>query len=446
MSVTTENIKLEDSKVVDDLDNDVMAALRAKMAKKEETVKEEMPIKIVAEKQTSIKFGVVGSGQAGSRLAEAFYAHGYDTVVFNTAQQDLEHIAVPPAHKCFLKYGLGGAAKNLEIGKAAAEEYRDLITEMIHDKLGDCQALLLCLSLGGGSGAGSCETMVDIMAATGKPLVVMTVLPMAAEDSLTKHNALETLAKLARETQNKRVHNLIVIDNAKIEAIYSDTSQLDFYKVSNKAIVDPIHMLNHLSTQPSETKALDSMEWARIMTDGGGLCVYGEMSITDFAHPTAIAEAVIDNLTNGLLATGFDLKQTKYAGMVVVARRDVLDKIDNSAVSYAMNLVDETCGNPTATFRGTYSSDDVPEGVIKVYSIFSGLGLPEARVSQLKKETASLAEKTKTKDVERNLSLKLDTGKDEVVSAADKVRQQIASRNSAFGSLLNSSVQDRRRK
>lgn len=455
MSVKTENVELEEQKVVDDLDQDVMAALKAKMAAKKEAEaaaapaaedKEEMPIKIVSEKTRSIRFGVVGSGQAGSRLAEAFYAHGYDTVVMNTASQDLAHIAIPPAHKLLLQYGLGGAAKNLEIGKAAAETYRDQITELVDDKLGDCQVLMLCLSLGGGSGAGSCETLVDILAASGKPLVVMTVLPMAAEDAQTKQNALETLSRLAKDTQNKRVHNLIVIDNAKIEAIYSDVSQLDFYSVSNKAIVDPIDAFNTLSSMPSRVKALDSMEWARIMTDGGGLCVYGEMSITDLVGPTAIAEAVIDNLSNGLLASGFDLKQTKYAGMVIVGTRADLDKIHASAVTYAMNVLEENCGNPVATFRGIYDTEDATPGVVKVYSIFSGLGLPDSRVQQLKKETAALAENSKSKDAGRNLSLKLDTGTDDATSAADKVRQQIAAKKSAFGSLLSNSVQDRRKK
>lgn len=457
MTVKTENVELLNN-IKDDVfetseeqevDDGALAALKAKLAKKTEALsekKEEMPIKIVAEKTRSIRFGVCGSGQAGSRLAESLYKIGYETVVFNTASQDLKHIEIPESNKYLLDYTLGGAAKDLEIGKAAAEAHRDAIAELVSDKLGDCQALLLCLSLGGGSGAGSVETMIDVMAGTGKPLVVITVLPMSAEDAQTKQNALETLSKIAKEVQNKRVHNIIVVDNAKIESIFSDVSEMDFFEVSNQAIVKPFDAFNSFSSMPSRTKALDSMEFAKIMTDGGGLCVYGQMTVSDYLQPTAIADAVIENLSNGLLATGFDLKQTKYAGMIVVAKRSVLDQLPKSSINYALTMVEEVCGNPQATFRGTYDSEDAPNDLVTVYSIFSGLGLPESRVQQLQKETALLAANTKTKDAGRNLSLKVDTGKDDVTSAADKIRQQIASKKSAFGNLLNNVVQDKRKK
>ena len=95
-----------------------------------------------------------------------------------TASQDLKHIGVPDANKLLLEYGLGGAAKDLEIGRAAAEAHKDSIRELIDVKLGPAQLNILCLSLGGGSGAGSCETLVEVLTETGKPLVVITVLPM----------------------------------------------------------------------------------------------------------------------------------------------------------------------------------------------------------------------------------------------------------------------------
>lgn len=453
MTVKTENVELT-STVVDDAFKaedavDPLAALKAKLAAKEATTtvkKDEVPVKIVAKKTRSIKFGVVGSGQAGSRLAETFFKSGYDAVVFNTATQDLEHIEMPDANKFLLDYGLGGAAKDLEVGRAAAELHRDAIAELVETKLGDTQALMLCLSLGGGSGAGSVETMIDVLSATGKPLVVVTVLPMSAEDAQTKQNALETLSKLAKEAQNKRVHNIIVVDNAKIESIFSDVSQMDFYQVSNKAIVDPLDAFNTFSSMPSSVKALDPMEWAKIVTDGGGLSVYGEMTVSNFEEPTAIAEAVIENLNNGLLAGGFDLKQSRYVGVMIVAKKATWDRIPSLSVNYAMSMVGEVCGNPTGVFRGIYASEDVADDVVKVYSIFSGLGLPDGRVQQLKKEAAELAAQAKTKDAERNLSLKLDTGRDDATSTADKVRQQIAAKRSAFGGLISSVVQDKRKK
>ncbi len=200
------------------VDTSKLAALKAKSQAKQQESK--MAAKIVSTKERSLVLGVLGSGQAGSRIAEAFYKLGYSSAVVNTAMQDLKYIDIPDSNKLLLEYGLGGAAKEIEIGKAAAESHRGEILQLINDKLGTAQVHVLCLSLGGGSGAGSCETLVDLLAETGKPLVVITVLPMDTEDAQTKSNALETLSKLAKLTQTKRENNLIVVDNAKIEAIY----------------------------------------------------------------------------------------------------------------------------------------------------------------------------------------------------------------------------------
>lgn len=458
MSVKTEvSTNENNANIVDDIQSDsilraevtnkdiILIALKAKLAaKNKEEEKTDMTIRMVEKKNKSIKFGVVGSGQAGSRLAETFYNAGYTAIVFNTASQDLEHIKIPDSNKYLLQYGLGGAAKDLEIGRTAAETHKDAINALVESKLDDAQVFLFCLSLGGGSGAGSCETIIDVLSATGKPIVVMTILPMSSEDAQIKRNALETLSKLAKEAQNKRIHNLIVIDNAKIETIYSDVSPSAFFSVSNRAIVDPIDTFNTLSSLSSAVTPLDPMEWAKVMTDGAGLSVYGEMSVSNFEDPAAIANAVIENLNSGLLATGFDLKQSKYVGVMMVARKEVWDNVPNVSITYAQEMIGEVCGTPNGIFHGLYESEDVEPDIVKVYSFFSGLGLPEARVQQLKKDAAIFAEKAKNKDVERNLNLKLESGKDEVTSTAEKVRAQISAKKSAFGGLLNSTVQKKK--
>lgn len=430
---STDEITIDDSK---------LAALKAKSQAKQ--VEQKMASKIVAKKERSIVFGVVGSGQAGSRIAESFHKLGYDAVVVNTAMQDLKFIDMPDSNKLLLEYGLGGAAKELEIGKAAAEAHRDQISELVHDKLSGAQMHILCLSLGGGSGAGSCETMVDVLAETGKPLVVITVLPMDTEDAQTKSNALETLSKLAKATQTRKVNNLIVIDNAKIETIYQDISQVDFYSTANRAIVDTIDVFNTLSSMPSSVKGLDPMEWGKLFTDGEGLTCYGELTVDNFKEDTAIAEAVINNLNSNLLASGFDLKQAKYVGVIITANADVWKAIPSASINYAMSMINDQCGTPKGVFKGIYTVDS-PDNVVKVYSMFSGLGLPDSRVGQLKKEAQTHMQTVKGKDEQRNLNLSLDTGTNDTVSAAQKLKEKIAQKSSAFGKLTQNVI-DRRKK
>ena len=192
-----------------------------------------------------------------------------------------------------------------------------------------------------------------------------------------------------------------MVDNAKIEAIYQNISQVDFYGVANKAIVDTINVFNTLSSMPSAVKGLDPMEWGKLFTDGEGLTVYGELTIDNFSEETAIAEAVVNNLNSNLLAGGFDLKQSRYVGVIIAANKDVWAKIPSSSITYAMAMVNDQCGSPKGVFKGIYTID-TPDPVVKVYSMFSGLGLPESRVTQLKKDAQELAQNVKGKDEHRS--------------------------------------------
>jgi cell division GTPase FtsZ len=443
MPATSETQQSQKEELVDDISKAEDEVFKEKLAILKAKQESKMAAKIVSKKERSLALGIVGSGQAGSRIAEAFYKLGYDAVAMNTAMQDLKFIDIPDSNKLLLEHGVGGASKELGIGHAAAESHRGEILQLVNDKLQSSQVNLLCLSLGGGSGAGSCETLVDLLSGLGKPLVVITVLPMDAEDSQTKSNSLETLSKLAGFARTKKISNLIVVDNAKIESILRDANQFDFFKLANKSIAETLDAFNTLSSMPSSTKSLDPMEWSKILMDGEGLSVYGEFKVENYEEDTAIAEAVMNNLNTNLLAGGFDLKQSKYVGFIATANKDVWDKIPSSSINYAVAMVNDLCGSPKGVFKGVYDID-TDEDCVKVYSFFAGLGLPEERIAGLKKETAELQLKAKVKDEQRNLNLQLNTGTNETVSAAQKVKDKMAQRASTFGKFVNGTI-DRRK-
>lgn len=447
MSATSETQQSQKEEIVDDIskveeaiDLSKLAALKAMNQSKEN----KMAAKIVSKKEKSLNLGFLGSGQAGSRIAEAFYKLGYDAVVCNTAFQDLKFIDVPDSNKLLLEHGVGGASKEISIGAAAAESHRGEILQLVNDKLQGSQVNVLCLSLGGGSGAGSCDTLVDLLSSLGKPLVVITVLPMDTEDSQTKSNSLETLSKLASFARTKKISNLIVIDNAKIESILQGVNQFDFFNLANKSIAETLDAFNTLSSMPSATKSLDPMEWSKILMDGEGLSVYGEFKVENYEEDTAIAEAVVNNLNNNLLAGGFDLKQSKYVGFIVTANKDVWAKIPTSSINYATAMVNDLCGSPKGVFKGVYAID-TDEDCVKVYSFFSGLGLPTERIEGLKKETLELQSKIKIKDEQRSVNLQLNTGVNETISTAQKVKDKLAQKSSTFGKFVSGGVSDRRK-
>jgi hypothetical protein len=239
------------------------------------------------------------------------------------------------------------------------------------------------------------------------------------------------------------VANLIVVDNAKIETIYSNVSQMNFFEVANKAIVNTIDAFNTLSSMPSASKALDPMELTKILLDSPGCTVYGEMTVSNYQDDTALAESVINNLDGNLLSSGFNLKEAKYCGVIFAASKSVWDKLPASSVNYAMAMINDKV-NSLGVFKGLYTVD-TEDDEVKVYSVFSGLGLPTSRVQSLQKETEGLMASVKDKAENKNANLTLDLGKEKAVSEAEKIRSKIQAKSSTFGKFVGATVTDRRK-
>ena len=436
------NEKVEAKEVVSTSEEAVnlnkLAELRAKnQAKQQEKKNEEKKI------ERSVEFSFIGSGQCGNRLAAAWASKGYSAIAINTASQDLKHIGLPDKAKCLLKQEFQGASKELAIGKAAAENNRQAIIDCINANLTNGQINVLCTSLGGGSGAGSVETMIDILSEMGKPIIVQTVLPMDSEDSLIKQNALETLQKLLGYARDKKIANLIVADNAKIENIFQNLSPVSFYDTANEAMISPLDTFNVYSSKPSPMKGLDPMEFLKIMVDSEGLTVYGSMEVANYQEDTAIAECVVNSLDGNLLASGFNLKEAKYVGFMIIAPKKIWEAIPSSSANYALAMLNDIC-QPKSIFKGMYVSSDDTKNTVEVVSIFSGMGLPESRVLSLKEQVKASAATIKGKEEARNLTLTLDTG-DATVSQAQKLKEKIANKSSTFGKMTNGQVIDRRK-
>ncbi|NBU99318.1 MAG: hypothetical protein EBS19_14100, partial [Spirochaetia bacterium] len=233
---TKEEIKEENDKLTSALNKSALdaATLQKLRGRLEKKVEEEVP-KVVAKRSVAIEMAVIGVGQAGSRIAEVFHKLGYDAGVINTSSQDLEYIDVLPHNKLLLTGTLGGTGKDLELGREIFASSLDEITEFSRKIIEGNNMVYLAVSGGGGTGSSSVETMVPMLYEFGTPVGVIYVLPKATEDSQSKKNSLETLSKLAKLSSANVIASLVVVDNARIEAIYANLSQAKFWEASNRA-------------------------------------------------------------------------------------------------------------------------------------------------------------------------------------------------------------------
>ncbi len=147
-----------------------------------------------------------------------------------------------------------------------------------------------------------------------------------------------------------------------------------------------------------------------------------------------------------MLASDFDLGQTRSAGVIITGTKSVLEKVPATNIEYGFAMVSKICNEGTRVFRGVY---EVPgkDNVLRIYSFFSALGLPEERVKELKVEAERHMETLKNKEAGRASAMTIDVGKTQTVSAADALHRKITQKHSAMGKLTNNSkrVIDKRR-
>jgi hypothetical protein len=259
---------------------------------------------------------------------------------------------------------------------------------------------------------------------------------MDSEDTLSKHNAITTLSKLAKMASTDAIATLIVVDNSKIELLYPGLSKAEFWTTANNAIIEPLHLFNHLSSQPTKYESLDSMDYTKIFV-GGDCQIYGMIEVSDYMETTAIAEAIIENLEAGLLASDFNLKETRLGGFIITGNSNVLSKLPAVNINYASHMISEVCDSPSLV-SGVYEQP-LEEDVVRVYTLFSGLGLPTARIENLRKEAEQKMNVLKEKEQNRTNKMTVSYGAGtDSQTKAQEVHKMIKQKNSNFGKITQS--------
>ena len=104
------------------------------------------------------KFGFIGAGQGGGKIAESFHQAGYARVgVINTADQDLASVNVP--HK--FKFGeQQGAGKDRSVARKAFVNQREDVVDFIKASIGE-DVDRIFVTVGAGGTGGAAQTVDD---------------------------------------------------------------------------------------------------------------------------------------------------------------------------------------------------------------------------------------------------------------------------------------------
>ena len=183
-------------------------------------------------KNQSSQIKVMGIGGGGSNAVNYMFEHGIkgvDFVICNTDAQALEASPVP------IKIQLGanlteglGAGSNPEVGRRAAEESADRITELLD---ANTKMLFLTAGMGGGTGTGAAPVIAEIAKEKGILTVGVVTIPFNTEGGYRKQYADEGIAEL-----KKYVDTLLVINNEKLIEVYGDLTFTNAFAKANEVL------------------------------------------------------------------------------------------------------------------------------------------------------------------------------------------------------------------
>tara|TARA_R110002020_G_scaffold268819_3_gene484092 strand:- start:33306 stop:34655 length:1350 start_codon:yes stop_codon:yes gene_type:complete len=345
----------------------------------------------------ALVYGVIGSGQAGGRIAKAFYDIGYKkTVAFNTAKHDLATLDIPDKNKFFIDHlGDQGAGKNQEKSKAAFEERNQEVFNKLRDVMGsDVDRILICVGVAGGTGGGSAEALVesakkyltyigadDVATKVG----VIASLPTNGECASEKvaSNAYSCITKLCKSAKTGTFAPLIIVDNDKINKLYPRLTVKKFWPTLNNTIAGLFHIFNVLAGTDSAYTSFDPADYKTVMSSKGCM-ILGLTSVKSIEDETSIATVLKKNLERTLLAGEFNLATATIAASLVVGGTVMYEEVEGlmGGIEYSFDTL-ATLTNGATIHRGIY--EDANREKLCVYTMIAGLDDPTKRIKALKR-------------------------------------------------------------
>lgn len=325
----------------------------------------------------SLDFGVIGSGQAGGRIAKSFWNLGYKKVLaINTAEADLKPLELPDKHKLLIG-DIQGSGKDMGVGQKATEDAYQRIFDGLKLFFGKVDKIIISVGFGGGTGSGGLPVLIDIaqkyLQMLGNPdyerdVIVIGAMPTAGElrAEKIKVNNDKVKQSIFAMADAGKVGPIMLIDNSKIESMYKGIPPAKFWPTINDTITGLFQTLNLLSAQLSNYTSFDSADYKSLISMPG-IAVMGVTRLPD--KDLSLAQALQDNFKKTVLASSVDFKSAKAAGCVFAANAKVLSEVPMDIFNYGYDTITNLVGNATV-YRGLYETKSTG---IRVYTLITGM-------------------------------------------------------------------------
>ena len=307
------------------------------------------------ESDLAAKIIVIGVGGGGNNAVNRMIDEGIMGVEFVCVNTDKQHLSNCKAGNCIqigekLTKGLGAGA-DPEVGKAAAEENREELTELVK---GADMVFVTC-GMGGGTGTGAAPVIAGIAKEMGILTVGIVTKPFRFEARSRMNNATSGIDEL-----KKNVDTLIVIPNDKLlEIVDRRTSMPDALKKADEVLQQGVQGITDLINVPGLIN-LDFADVQTVMKDKG----IAHIGIGTGSGDDKCVEAVKEAISSPLLET--TIEGTSH--VIINISGDVGLQEANDAAMY----IEELTGENTNIIFGVMFPEAEDDSV-KITVIATGL-------------------------------------------------------------------------
>ena len=349
----------------------------------------------------SLSIGIIGAGQAGSRLAVSFFEQGYEKcITINTTDQDKTssnyHLNIK------LNENVGGAGKNMAIAQKAIEENSDSVHNLMRKVFNNVDFIIICAGLGGGTGGGITKKLISMAQNYMKTLEyenyekrvgVIGTLPDEKESDYVKNNAI----RVARDLSNKSsefgffmpVNNTHIFK--KINSSIKPTMN-KFYNYVNKTITQLFVAMNKISNfGTTYGKTLDGSDFIDVLTGGGHLGI-GNVSLQDVREDNTsdleLSNSIIKSINKGYINNYFDINTANSTAICFIIGYSVMNNYHG-----LMEVIEKSIQNSTESTKiqkvhnGIYEDrdrdDNRDRNKIRIFVVANGMVAPEALYNRL---------------------------------------------------------------
>ena len=281
------------------------------------------------------KIKVIGVGGGGSNAVNRMIEHGVQGVEFIAVNTDAQALNMSQAD---VKLQLGakltrglGAGANPEIGKKAAEESREQLTEI----LSGADMVFVTAGMGGGTGTGAAPVIAEISKEIGALTVGVVTKPFMFEGRKRMQHAVSGVQNF-----KEKVDTLIVIPNDKLlEIVDRNTPMLEAFKEADNVLRQGVQGITDLIAVPGLIN-LDFADVKTIMTEKGSALMgvgvaTGEHRATEAAKK-AISSPLLETSIEG--AKGVLMNITGSANLSLYEGTEAA-QIVQSAADEEVNLI-----------------------------------------------------------------------------------------------------------